>query len=73
MLIVASQLPIGTRLEKWFCATYAREQKVKRWREGSKVKRCKEGLFEGGASRFQARMHSSLARVQELINTIECP
>ena len=47
MLIVASQLPIGTRLEKWFCATYAREQKVERWREGSKVKRCKEGLFEG--------------------------
>src|SRR5204863_5518383 len=29
----------GTRLEKWCCATYAREQIVKRWREGIKVKR----------------------------------
>ena len=37
MLTVASQLPIGTRLEKWFCATYVREQTVKRWREGIKV------------------------------------
>jgi hypothetical protein len=37
VLAVASQLPIGTRLEKWFCATYAREQTVKRWREGIKA------------------------------------
>jgi hypothetical protein len=37
VLAVASQLPIGTRLEKWFCATYARDQTVKRWREGIKA------------------------------------